>query len=77
MPAIGGLVRGAAELALVLSAASSGVMGIAVAVVELKRGKQLADCVARWTLYSSCDMEAVWEEGMCYLVVLHLVKHVG
>jgi hypothetical protein len=36
------MLRGAAEMALVLSAASSGVMGIAVAVVELKRGEQHA-----------------------------------
>lgn len=40
VPAVGGALRGALEMALVLSAASSGVMGIAVAVVELKRGEQ-------------------------------------
>lgn len=37
-PQIGALLQGAAELALMLSAASSGIMGISVAVVELKRG---------------------------------------
>lgn len=37
-PHIGALLQGAAELALMLSAASSGIMGISVAVVELKRG---------------------------------------
>lgn len=41
---VSGILRGAAEIALVLSAASSGVMGIAVAVVELKRGKALLQC---------------------------------
>ena len=35
---VGALLQGAAELALMLSAASSGIMGISVAVVELKRG---------------------------------------
>lgn len=45
LPALGGLARGAAELALVLSAVSSGVMGIAVAVVELKRAAEQNYCV--------------------------------
>ncbi|KAF6253942.1 armadillo-type protein [Scenedesmus sp. NREL 46B-D3] len=44
-PAVSGLVRGAAEMALVLSAVSSGVMGIAVAVVELKRAAEHNYCV--------------------------------
>lgn len=38
-PQLGALLQGAAELALMLSAASSGIMGISVAVVELKRGE--------------------------------------
>lgn len=37
-PPLSGLLRGAGEAALVLSAASSGIMGVAVAVIELKRG---------------------------------------
>jgi hypothetical protein len=45
IPAVGGLVRAAAELGLVLSAASSGIMGIAVAVVELKRAAEENYCV--------------------------------
>ncbi|WIA14409.1 hypothetical protein OEZ85_002935 [Tetradesmus obliquus] len=45
VPAVGGALRGALEMALVLSAASSGVMGIAVAVVELKRAAEHNYCV--------------------------------
>jgi hypothetical protein len=37
-PQLGAVLQGAAELALMLSAASSGIMGISVAVIELKRG---------------------------------------
>jgi hypothetical protein len=43
-PQIGALLQGAAELALMLSAASSGIMGISVAVVELKRGARTCYC---------------------------------
>jgi hypothetical protein len=44
-PQIGALLQGAAELALMLSAASSGIMGISVAVVELKRASDQDACV--------------------------------
>ncbi|KAF8063742.1 CPK2 [Scenedesmus sp. PABB004] len=43
--AVAGVLRGAGELALLLSAASSGVMGIAVAVVELKRASEHNYCL--------------------------------
>eukprot|EP00775_Hariotina_reticulata_P003700 gene3700-3962_t len=44
-PGIGAVLRSASELALVLSAASSGIMGVAVAFVEVKRAAEHNYCV--------------------------------
>jgi hypothetical protein len=44
---LGAVLRSASELALVLSAASSGIMGIAVAFVEVKRGVHVGAVMPR------------------------------
>lgn len=64
-PQIGALLQGAAELALLLSAASSGIMGISVAVVELKRG---AHTVLLLLLYQQppCSDSLVSTQAACF-----------